>query len=186
VRRYYITDRHSAGGCDAVLRAIERAIADGVDMIQIREKDLSARELLELTKRAVALASRSTTKILVNTRTDVALAAAADGVHLPAGSVSPETVREVVPAGFLVGVSCHEIRELRRAESEGADFAVYGPVFASPGKGDPIGIEGLKAGVAAVRIPVYALGGVNKKNAADCLAAGAAGVAAITWFQESE
>ncbi|HET8548749.1 MAG TPA: thiamine phosphate synthase [Bryobacteraceae bacterium] len=186
MRRYYITDRHSAGGIGALLICIERAIADRVDMIQIREKDLYARDLLELTRRAVLLASASATRILVNTRVDVALAANAHGVHLPAGSVSPERVRAISPAGFLTGVSCHSIDELRCAERERADFAVYGPVFPSRGKGEPLGLRALQEGAAAVRIPVFALGGVNRKNAADCLAAGAAGVAAITWFQAIE
>jgi thiamine-phosphate pyrophosphorylase len=186
LRRYYITDRHAAGGAEALLGCIERAISQGVEMIQIREKDLDTRALLELTRRAVSLAFLSRAKILVNTRVDVALTAHADGVHLPAGSISPELVRRITVPAFLIGVSCHTISELQRADREGADFAVYGPVFASAGKGEPIGIAGLNAGVAAVRIPVYALGGVNKKNAADCLAAGAAGVAAISWFQRGD
>jgi thiamine-phosphate pyrophosphorylase len=168
---------------DKLLYAIERAVADHVDFIQIREKDLNARELLELTRHAVALALPSSTKILVNTRVDIALAAHADGVHLPAGSVAPARMRGVVPPGFVVGVSCHTVDELRRAERELADFAVLGPVFPSPGKGPAIGLAGLRAAVAEVRLPVFALGGVDKKNAADCLAAGAAGVAAIRWFQ---
>lgn len=185
MRRYYITDRRSAGGTGSVLHFIERAIAGGVDMIQIREKDLPARELLELTRRAVALAAASPTRILVNSRFDVAVAARAHGVHLPAHAVRPDRIRPVVPGDFLIGVSCHTEDELRRAEREGAGFAVYGPVFASAGKGEPIGLLRLKAGVDSVRMPVYALGGVNEKNAADCLAAGAAGVAAIGWFQIS-
>ena len=168
-----------------MLRFVEQAIADGVDLIQIREKDMSTRELLDLSRHAVALAYSSATKILVNSRADVALVAGADGVHLPAESISPLIMRRVVPPGFLIGVSCHEVAELRRAELDAADFAFYGPVFATPGKGAPIGLNGLRAGVSAVKLPVYALGGVNKKNAADCLAAGAAGVAAITWFQKS-
>jgi thiamine-phosphate pyrophosphorylase len=183
VRRYYITDRHAAGGVERLLQFIERAVADSVEMIQIREKDMSSRELLELTRRTVALAAAGSTRILVNTRVDVALAANADGVHLPGSSIAPDLLRRIVPPGFVCGVSCHTPEELRRAEREGADFAVYGPVFASPGKGTPIGLEGLREGVAGVRLPVYALGGINKKNAADCLAAGAVGVAAITMFQ---
>jgi thiamine-phosphate pyrophosphorylase len=169
---------------DRLLSFVERAIADRVDLIQIREKDMSARELLGLTRRVVALAVSGTTRILVNTRADIALAADADGVHLPSDSLAPSVLRHVVPPGFVIGVSCHTLEELRRAEREGADFAVYGPVF--PGKGQPIGIAGLREGVAAVRLPVYALGGISKRNAADCLAAGAAGVAAIRMFQESE
>ena len=185
MRRYYITDSRAAGGFDPVLRFVERAIADGVEMIQVREKHLSARELFELTRRVLALAEGSATKILVNTRVDIALSAGASGVHFPPIPCRPGRWREIAPLGFLIGVSCHTVGELREAEAEGADFAVYGPVFPSPGKGSPIGIEGLAEGVCATGLPVYALGGIDKENAAACLHAGAAGVAAISLFQRA-
>lgn len=183
MRRYYITDSRAAGGIEEVLRFLERAIRDGVAMIQVREKHLPARQLLELTRRAVALSAGTATRILVNTRVDVALAAGAGGVHLPGASISPARWREILPMGFLIGVSCHTIHELREAEHDGADFAVYGPVFPSPGKGAPIGIDGLTQAIRGTSLPVYALGGIDKTNAATCLRAGAAGVAAISWFQ---
>jgi len=186
MRRYYITDSQAAGGIDRVLYFIERAVAEQVEMIQLREKHLSARELLDLTRRALRLAAGSASKILVNTRLDIALSSGAGGVHLPSGSVAPSRWRKITPEGFLIGVSCHTIVDLREASSDGADFAVYGPVFASPGKGPPIGIEGLTEGVRASRLPVYALGGITQKNTATCLLAGAAGVAAISWFQRAE
>jgi thiamine-phosphate pyrophosphorylase len=186
MRRYYITDRHSAGGTDRLLRCIERAVADGVDMVQIREKDLPARELYELTLRAVAIASRSVTRVLVNGRTDVALAAGAHGVHLPARSIGAARWRSVVPAEFVIGCSCHTLEELTAAEREGCDFAVFGPVFSSPGKGEPVGLDGLRAAARCVRMPVWALGGITEKNAGACLEAGAFGVAAIRWFQRED
>ena len=163
-----------------------RNLAAGVDWVQIREKDLCSRDLYALVARAVALPRSPGSKILVNTRVDVALAAGADGAHLPAGSPSPRVWRALAPAGFLVGVSCHTIRELQTAEAEGADYALFGPVFTPRSKSmdlPAVGPDGLRAGVDAVKIPVLALGGVSHENARICREAGAAGVAAISMFQ---
>jgi thiamine-phosphate pyrophosphorylase len=172
VKRYCITD--SAG-------VAARAAQAGVEMIQIRAKDFSARALAELVR--ASLASALDSKIFVNTRTDVALACGAHGVHLPAGSIAPAAIRRIAPAGFLIGVSCHTVDELQAAEREGADFAVFGPVFPSVTKSlAPIGLEAFHAAAASVKLPVYALGGVTRENAEACIAAGAAGIAGISLF----
>ena len=172
VKRYCIT---------ASLDVAARAAHDGVEMIQIRAKELSARALADLVRGALANARQS--KILVNTRSDIAIACVAHGVHLPADSIAPSAVRRIAPAGFLIGVSCHNVDELRAAEREGADFAVYGPVFPSVTKSlTPIGIDAFREAVAAVQLPVYALGGVTAANAQACIEAGAAGIAGISLF----
>lgn len=174
MRRYCITDSAEVAA---------RAAAAGVTMIQVRARALPARELAALVRR-VAAAARGV-PVLVNTRADVALACGAQGVHLPSDSVAPALLRAIAPAGFLVGVSCHNMEQLARAEQEGADFAVYGPVFAtrSHPAAQPLGLDALAAATRLVRLPIYALGGITERNAPLAIAAGAAGVAGISLFE---
>jgi len=170
-----------------LLGYIERAGSDGVEMIQVREKDLPARDLYALVERILELVRPFGTRILVNDRTDIALAAQAHGVHLPSGSLSPKILRTLTGADFRIGVSAHSLDELRAAETEGADFAVYGPVFAPISKESdrpPLGLEGLRGAVRDLSLPVFALGGITHANAAQCMEAGAAGIAGISLFQK--
>ena len=184
--RYYITDRKQLGGSRALLDCIARNLGDRVDMIQIREKDLRPRELAELVSAALRLPNPGGAKILVNERIDVALASGAHGVHLPGSSPAPSKLRSVVPTGFVFGVSCHQREEVVTAEQEGADFLVFGPVFAPISKATfapPRGIDELHAVAMSVSIPVLALGGITHDNASLCVDAGASGVAGISLFQ---
>jgi thiamine-phosphate pyrophosphorylase len=201
---YYITNRRAFSGdehsrCSRLLNKIAEAAGAGVDYIQLREKDLSAREL-ELLAREVVNVIRSAnidtrkrkTALLINSRTDVALATAAQGVHLPWDDVSPLEVRaawKVRSGGLapLVAVSCHSAEEVAEAAANQATFAVFAPVFEkkdAPGN-HPTGIDALRAACRG-KVPVLALGGVTLENARLCLGAGAAGIAAIRLFQEND
>lgn len=184
MRRYYITNRQS---CPIdLLDCIERNARRGVDWIQIREKDLPCRDLLALTRAAMARAAPHGARVLVNDRLDIALAAGAHGVHLPSDAPAPSGLRAIAPAGFVVAVSTHSPDELRRAEREGADFAVFGPVFptaSKPCQAAIPGLAGLQEACRAVSLPVAALGGVTAAREEACAAAGAAAVAGIGMFQ---
>jgi thiamine-phosphate pyrophosphorylase len=204
----YVTDRKGCASADndqreALLKRIAAAAAAGVDWIQIREKDLSAKELSSLTRGAVAQTkqinerSRRASRILVNERLDVAYSERAGGVHLGEHSLAVDDVCKWLAAKpdltesdkFLVGVSCHSVQSAARAERGGADYIFFGPVFATPSKatfGAPQGLQRLGEACRSVRIPVLAIGGITLDNASDCLAAGAAGIAAIRLFQDAD
>jgi len=204
---YYITDRSQFHGDEparrrALLAKIAEAAQAAVDYIQLREKDLTGRELEILAREAVAIIRENpltanyqsrTARLLINSRTDIALAVGADGVHLRSDDISPSEVRQVwskcgvgAPARErpVIAVSCHTHADILRAESDGADFAVFAPVFEKKGA-VPAGLAALREACRA-KIPVLALGGVTLENAASCLDAGAAGIAAIRLFQENK
>lgn len=195
----YVTDRKGLAApdnCAALNSSIHRAIAAGVDWVQIREKDLPSRDMLALARAAVRASEEYAVgsppaKILINDRLDVALASKAAGVHLGSSSIPTEEVARWcrsgnAPPGFLIGVSCHSLEDTRRAEVAGAKYVIFGPIFETPSKkpfGPPQGTARLREVCASVRIPVIAIGGIEVVNAAECLHAGAAGVAAIRLFQ---
>ena len=197
---YYITDRRQFPG-DAqeqerrLLEKIAECAAAGVDLVQLREKDLSAGALEELAFKAMAALAGSQTRLLINARTDVALARGAHGVHLPANDLAASDARAVFArAGVsepVIGVSTHSAAEVASAEAHGADFAVFGPVFEKNGTTNREGLEQLRqichrAEAAQPPMPVLALGGITLENAPLCVAAGAAGIAAIRLFQEND
>lgn len=195
----YVTDRGAFPANTSVRNVLERigaATGAGADWIQIREKDLGARALLELVRDAIDLTrrvSRGRTRVIVNDRLDVAIAAGADGVHLGHASIPwREAIRWCraggAPTEFVVGVSCHGLDDALSAETAGVDYVFFGPVFDSPSKrkfGSPQGTGKLHEVTRALRISVIAIGGVNVDNAAECLRVGAAGAAAIREFQDS-
>jgi thiamine-phosphate pyrophosphorylase len=195
----YITDRSQFSGDESarrrdLLQKIAEAARCGVDFIQLREKDLTTRELEFLAReavRAVREHSPSTTKLLINSRTDVALAVGADGVHLRSNDISPSDVRNIFgqqhhDASLTIGASCHTLDEVRRAVDQ-ADFVVYGPVFQKKtvSGSSAVGLEGLRQ-ACQEKIPVLALGGITLENAGACLQTGAAGIAGIRLFQEND
>jgi thiamine-phosphate pyrophosphorylase len=172
---YLITDR-KASGARGLIPTLEGAFKGGVRLVQLREKDLSARELLSLAMEVKTLARRHNARFLINDRADIALLAAADGVHLTSASYSPEEARKLLGENRLIGVSTHSIEEALAAEKDGADFITFGPVFHTPSKsgmGEPLGIDRLKEAAQKLSIPVFGLGGIDESNVKEVAAAGA-------------
>jgi thiamine-phosphate pyrophosphorylase len=188
VDSHFITDRKALKEGELPPR-IAAAARAGVNVIQIREKDLPTGGLVELTRGSLEAARGTATRIIVNDRLDVALGLDAAGVHLGRQSLPVREARRIAPLGFLVGASCHSLEEALEAETDGADYILLGPIYSTPSKirfGPPLGLEKLREVVGRVRIPVLALGGLTVERARECRAAGAAGIAAIRLFQEAE
>ena len=173
-----------------ILLQVSAAVSAGIQYVQLREKKLPARVLLELAARAVNIAENTATGVLVNDRADIAVGAGANGVHLTTQSLETAVVRQTFGDELLIGTSTHSLEEARMARDGGANFVVFGPVFPTPSKeeyGPPLGLAVLSRVASELApFPVLALGGISPVNAAECLRAGASGIAGISLFSKPE
>lgn len=187
-RLYLITDRHQTA--DRPLSGVlSQALEAGARMVQLREKDLETRELWELAKNLTPLFTNHRTHWLINDRVDLVIALEADGVHLRADSLPVSVARKILGSERLIGVSTHSMEELKVAESEGADFAVLGPIYETPLKrqyGSPLGLQTAAQVCRDSRIPVYAIGGVTPERVGELRDSGFYGVAVISAVLQSE
>jgi len=172
------------------LQLIEKAVEAEISFIQIREKQLPAKLVFDLASKAAEIAANTNTKLLVNDRADIALAAAADGVHLTSTSLSADVIRSNFPPDFIIGVSAHTLAETQKAKLAGADFATFSPIYATDSKakyGAPQGIGALREVVeAGGEFPIIALGGIDENNFSDVLRSGASGIAAIRFLNDAD
>ena len=178
---YFVTDRHQARG-RSLQDVVSAALRAGVRAVQLREKDLPTRPLLALARELTDLARSYGARVLVNDRADVCLAAGSDGTHLPAAGLRPAAARRVLGPGRLIGMSAHSADEAVRAEKDGADFIVLGPIFETPSKrdfGPPIGLDELERARMRCSIPLFGIGGVTAPRVRDVVKAGAHGVAVV-------
>jgi thiamine-phosphate pyrophosphorylase len=179
---YVVTDRHQTGG-RPLCAVVEAALRGGAPAFQLREKDLTPRDLYPLALEMRQLTQAYGARLLINDRIDVALAVNADGVHLTSVSLPANVARQLLGPDRLIGVSTHNAAEAQAAAEGGADFLVFGPVFFTPSKapyGQPVGLEALRAVRAMVSRPILAIGGITKANLDQVLAAGANGIAVIS------
>ncbi|TFG64135.1 MAG: thiamine phosphate synthase [Nitrospirales bacterium] len=181
-RLYLLTDRHNTSQ-RPISSIISQAVEAGVRMVQIREKDLDTRPLIELVQHLMPLIKRHQGKVFVNDRIDLAMALDADGVHRRSDSLPLPLARRLLGQEKLIGISTHSVEEVRKAESEGADFIVLGPIFETSSKrmyGPPLGLHTLETACRTSRLPIFAIGGLNPTHVPSVLASGAYGVAVIS------
>lgn len=172
---------------ESIIGLLKAAAAACIPLFQIREKHLGKELLTKLVTEAVAATQNSATRVLVNGEVEVAVDCGADGVHLPSSGYSVREVRQVVGDDRLIAVSTHSLDDINRAKADGADLVVFGPVFDTPGKGEPKGIDALRSACqAAGEMPVVALGGITQENVDEVLDSGAAGFAAIRYLNDKE
>jgi len=179
---YLITDRQQTGSVRLV-DVVEDALKGGVRGVQLREKDLSSRELYELAYDIRKLTAKYDARLIINDRVDIALAVEADGVHLGLNSLPIHRVRKLLGSRRLIGLSCHNQVNAIMAQENGADFITFGPVYYTASKanyGKPVGVEKLETVSQLLQIPVFALGGIKKTNIPEVMAAGATGIALVS------
>jgi thiamine-phosphate pyrophosphorylase len=184
---YLITDRHQTAG-RPLLPLLDRALSAGVKAVQLREKDLDTRSLAELAGELLALTRKHGGLLFINDRVDLVLALGADGVHLRSNGMPIRAARRVLGPHRLIGTSVHSVDEVLKAETDGADFAVLGPVYDTPSKrayGDPIGLRPLEEASRQSHIPVFAIGGISLPRVPEVRRAGARGVAIISAILEA-
>ena len=169
------------------LELIKIAAQNNISLVQIREKKLPARLVFEFASEAAEITRNTGTKILVNDRADIALAANADGVHLTARSLSADAIRRAFPENFIIGVSAHTIEEAENAKKQQTNFVTFSPIFSTPNKGEPQTVEKLREVCEKLKpFPVIALGGIDAGNFSKVLDAGASGFAAIRFLNDAE
>jgi len=186
---YLITDRKLFTSLEEMLLAIERALEGGAAAVQLREKDLSGRELLALAYRLRKLTEGHAARLFINDRVDIALAVDADGVHLGETGMPVRAARKASDGSLIIGVSTHGIDEARKAQEDGADFVTLGPVYETPSKmqyGKPIGIQVLRGASGDLSLPVYAIGGIRIDRIKEILQQGAYGIALISAILTAE
>ncbi|MFQ5827920.1 MAG: thiamine phosphate synthase [Candidatus Methylomirabilia bacterium] len=179
---YLVTDRLQSGG-RPLGDIIEECLGAGLRAVQLREKDLSALDLLSVARPIRYLTRRLGARLFINDRVDVALAVEADGVQRGHGSLPVSAIRFAVGDRLRVGASVHSLEEARAVEREGADFILFGPVYDTPSKrpyGAPQGLGALQRVVRAVRLPIFAIGGVTAERVVEIRRTGAHGVAVIS------
>ncbi|MEO6589919.1 MAG: thiamine phosphate synthase [Pyrinomonadaceae bacterium] len=182
-----LTEENFADNKQRIFKLVEIAVENKISFIQVREKQVSSKLVFELASQAVKITKNSQTKLLVNDRADIALAANADGVHLTENSIPAEIIRKNFPEKFIIGVSTHSLKAAEKAKKQGADFVTFSPVFSSPGKGEPQGLGNLTEICKKLKpFPVLALGGIDETNYRSVLQSGANGFAAIRFLNKAE
>jgi thiamine-phosphate pyrophosphorylase len=185
---YLVTDRNQTGGRD-LLWVLEQALDGGVKAIQLREKDLSGRDLFSLAERSHKLCQAYDAALFINDRVDIAMAVDAAGVQLSKASLPIVTTRALLGLQKIIGVSTHSLQEAKEAEKNGADFVLFGPVYFTPSKaayGAPQGLPALKTIVDNISLPVYAIGGIKLENIESTKKLGVRGVALISAVVSAE